>query len=222
MAMPANPKERLRVWLAVATVLSLGVGLVPSSGLTHWTWQALGGEQSLSLDLFAYLTLLAIGLLLALSAPRRSGLIVGELRPHWWKVIIVCAIPVILMLLDDTPKQGDSPFAQQSYTMWLLSPMAQDLIFIGFLYGQLEQAKPGTLHPKLPISWALAFTAFFFAIFHLPNLAAGMSPGFMLFQLAYTGVGLLVVGLSRQWTGSILYAVLAHTLVNFLAWYTVT
>ena len=37
-------------------------------------------------------------------------------------------------------------------------------------------------------------------------------------QLLYSAAGLVLVGLSRQWTGSILYATLTHSAVNAVAW----
>lgn len=216
----SQASESRWVWLAVATILSLSAGIIPSSGFTVYLWNVMGGEQSMSLNLFAYLSLLFIGVVLALSSPRQSGLVVGEIAAHWWKVLIVCMIPIVIMLLED-PSQGENPFSGQSYTMWLISPLAQDLIFIGFLYGQLDRVLPGHVHRRVPVTRALLLTAFFFAIFHLPNLAAGMSPDFMVFQLLYTGIGLLIVGLSRQWTGSMLYTTLTHTAVNFLSWFMV-
>jgi hypothetical protein len=157
-----------------------------------------------------------MGVLLAGSSLRQSGLIIGDIKDNWLRVLIVCAIPLLLVALDDS----ETPFGDESYTMWLISPVAQDLIFIGFLYGQLDRVLPGMVHRRVPLSRALVLTSFFFAIFHLPNLAAGIDPGFMLFQLAYTGIGLLIIGLSRQWTGSMLYVMLTHTVVNFIPWAT--
>jgi membrane protease YdiL (CAAX protease family) len=45
-----------------------------------------------------------------------------------------------------------------------------------------------------------------------------MSPAFLAFQLLYTSAGFVLTGLSRQWTGSLLYATLSHSGVNFIAW----
>lgn len=210
-----TPSASPAVWLAVALVLTFAAGVLPSSGIMVWTWQnVFGGEATLSLNLFAYLSLLAMGVLLAGSSLRQSGLIIGDIRNNWLRVLIVCGIPLLLVAFDDS----ETPFSDESYTMWLISPVAQDLIFIGFLYGQLERVFPGMVHRRVPLSRSLVLTSFFFAIFHLPNLAAGIDPSFMAFQLAYTGIGLLIVGLSRQWTGSILYVTLTHTIVNFLPW----
>jgi membrane protease YdiL (CAAX protease family) len=42
--------------------------------------------------------------------------------------------------------------------------------------------------------------------------------GFVAFQMFYTFLLLLLIGLSRQWTGSILYVTAAHTAINLIAW----
>ena len=55
---------------------------------------------------------------------------------------------------------------------------------------------------------------------YLPNLLSTMSPGYVAFQLSYVFVGCVLVGLSRQWTGTIIYATLSHMAVNYIAWST--
>lgn len=47
-----------------------------------------------------------------------------------------------------------------------------------------------------------------------------MPAAYVLFQLFYTGVLGIIPGLSRQWTGSIYYAVVTHSAINFIAWHT--
>jgi membrane protease YdiL (CAAX protease family) len=103
--------------------------------------------------------------------------------------------------------------------MWLVSPLAQDLIFMGWLYGRLDRAFPAYVHEALRIRRAVPLGGAFFAAWHLQNLAGGMSSGFVAFQLAYTATGYVVTGLSRQWTGSMLYATASHSAVNFIAWW---
>ena len=90
--------------------------------------------------------------------------------------------------------------------MWLISPAAQDLVFVGFLYGRFEKLFPTDVHARLPIRWALVITALYFAAWHLPNFGA-MNPWYVLFQLVYVIFGCIVMGLSRQWTGSVIYCV---------------
>src|SRR4051794_37116546 len=55
-------------------------------------------------------------LLLTLPTPRRTGLTPGNIRPHWWKVLIICAIPILLtaIIYPLTSK----PFKNVSIGMW--------------------------------------------------------------------------------------------------------
>lgn len=162
---------------------------------------------------------LLLGLLLVLPAPRRYGLVIGDIRRHWKGVLLVCGGPVLLTALV-YPRLPVRPFEGASSSMWALSPLAQDLIFIGWMYGFLERRLPPRVHRRIPVTGALLAGAIFFAAWHLPNLAGRMPTGYVLFQLAYTAAGYLVVGLSRQWTGSLLYATLAHSAGNAIAWAT--
>jgi len=195
--------------LVLALVVTIAARAIPA-------WSFLVDRRTeLPAEIVHDLVLLAMGLCLALSAPRRSGLCVGTIREHWRGVLLVCALPVLVTAVV-YPNLAERPFGTSSWSMWAISPLAQDLIFVGFLYGWFERAFAG----GKGISRALLLTALFFALWHLPNLGRGMSPGFVAFQMVYTAVGLLVVGLSRQWTGSILYAVATHTAVNAIAWLT--
>ncbi len=164
------------------------------------------------------LVLLALGLALTLPAPRRQGLRIGSIRAHWKGVLLVCGLPVLLAALV-YPQLHERPFAGASAEMWLLSPLAQDLVFMGFVYGRLEVAFPAYVLPRLRVRRALLAGAVCFATWHLPNLLSSMSTGWLVFQLGYTAAGFVLTGLSRQWTGSIAYVTLSHMAVNFVAWY---
>ena len=163
------------------------------------------------------LVLLVFGLLLTIPTWKMSGLRIGTIRQHWRAVLIVCGIPVLLTALV-YPQLGERPFARAGAEMWLISPLAQDLVFMGFTYGILESAFPKYVHPRVPVRRALLIGAVAFAAWHLPNLFSAMSPAFLAFQLLYTSAGFVLTGLSRQWTGSMLYATLSHSGVNFIAW----
>ena len=217
-AKPRGDGASLLMWLAVALVITFAARAIPSWYLLGRFWQdQLGGEATLPYGRFHSLVLLALGGCLALSAPRASGLRIGTLRRHWRGVLLVCGVPIALTALV-YPNLSERPFAGADWSMWAISPLAQDLVFMGFLYGQFERVCPGKVHRRLPPNRALLLTALFFALWHVPNLAS-MSVGYVAFQLAYTSTGLIVVGLSRQWTGSILYGTLVHSAVNLIAWW---
>ncbi len=61
--------------------------------------------------------------------------------------------------------------------------------------------------------------ALFFSLHHCPGLLSpSVSVQYIAFQLVYTFLGMLLVGLARQWTGSILYGAVTHMAVNLIAW----
>ncbi len=159
---------------------------------------------------------LVFGLGLTLPAPRRSGLVVGRLREHWRGVLLVCGGPLALTALV-YPLLDTGAFEGWSSSMWTISPLAQDLVFFGFVYRVLDAAWSGRVVARLPVEWPLFLTALIFAAWHIPNFVA-MPPGFVAFQLLYVLLGALVIGLARQWTGSLVYGWITHTAANAIAW----
>lgn len=131
------------------------------------------------------------------------------------QILGICALPVVLTAI--IYPFTSQPFAGGHIGVWLISPIAQDLLFTGYLYGLLEAAFPGTVGKRLRINRAVFLTAVFFSLWHVPNLA-GIPVPYVLFQLVYTLVGGAWVLLARQLTGSILPGIATHMAVNFLAW----
>jgi len=201
--------------LAVALVVTFAARAIPEWHLLAQAWSR-WLRSDVAYPLFVDLVLLAMGLLLTLPHPRRSALTLGRVRPHWRGVLFCCGVPIALTAII-YPQMPQQPFAHAHWTVWAVSPLAQDLVFLGFLYAYLAPAFPGPVHRRVPIDRALVLTACCFALWHVPNLGGGISGGYVAFQVAYTFVGLVVVGLSRQWTGSILYATLTHSIVNAIA-----
>jgi membrane protease YdiL (CAAX protease family) len=207
-------------WLVLALVVTLAARAIPTWYVLERIWKhQLGGEARLSYALFHDLVLLTLGLGLALSAPSLSGLRVGAVREHWRGVLFVCSVPILLTAIV-YPNLPERPFAERSWSMWAISPLAQDLVFMAFLYGQLERTFPGCVHPRMALSWALILTAMFFALWHVPDFFSDISGGYVAFQLIYTALGFVLVGLSRQWTRSVLYATITHAAVNAIVWST--
>jgi membrane protease YdiL (CAAX protease family) len=196
---------------------------ISASSFLRWrffeqAWvQDVFGLKALPWHWYVSLLFLALGLLLTLPTWRRSGLGPGRIGSHWKRVLLVCGSAVLATALV-YPQLPTRPWADSPITMWLISPLAQSIFFIGYLYGRLEHAFPGFVHPRLPLTRALGLTVLFFAFWHLPNVFS-LPLGYFLFQLFYTSVLQLIPWLSRQWTGSIWYAVLTHSAINFIAWY---
>lgn len=202
--------------LALALALTITAHVFRDWYVFHHLW-ALTSLELIPWHWYLGLLFLGLGLLLALSTPAKSGLRIGAVRQHWRAVLLVCGGSVLITALV-YPQLPVRPWTNQPVTMWLISPLAQQLIFAGYLYGRLEGAFPGHIHPRVRISKALVLVGIFFAAFHLPNFLL-LPRGYVLFQLFYTGVLGVVPGLARQWTGSIYYGVLTHSAINFIAWY---
>ncbi len=204
-----------------AAELGLGLALVAAShAVPTWVldWalaSAPGPVRAVGYGNAHDLVSLALGALLALPAARASGLVLGARPPL--RAVLVAAAPVVATLLV-YPNLPTRPFAGQRVGMWAISPMAQDLLFVGYLYGRFDALAPTPQSRRSP-GPALWVTAALFAAWHLPNFR-NMPSSYVTFQLAYTFAGLIVTGLSRQWTGSALYAMATHVLVNFVAWMT--
>jgi hypothetical protein len=161
--------------------------------------------------------LLLFGLMLALPRPKASGLCLGNIRDHWQKVLVIIGGPLLLTALV-YPQLNYRPFAQADATIWLISPAAQDLIFGGTVYRILRPHFSSYIHPRVPIEWVLPVGGLFFAGWHIQNFAY-MSAEYVCFQLLYTWAAYTFVGLTRQWTGSLLYVTIAHMTGNFIVWF---
>ncbi len=204
--------------LVLALVLTITISLLPRWRVFEQAWvQDFASLKSLSWEWYVNILFVAVGLLLTLPTWHRSGLRVGSIREHWPAVLLVCGGSVLATALI-YPQLQVRPWANASTTMWTLSPLGQQLLFFGYLYGRLEQSFPGNLHPRIPLARALLLTVGLFALWHTPNFFS-LPSAYVLFQLFYTSVLAIIPGLSRQWTGSIYYALLTHSGVNFIAWY---
>ena len=166
-------------------------------------------------DLFNLIAL-CFAIVLSIGTPLRSGLKLGQIRLHW-KAVLVITLTQWAIVAAVYPNSPSRPFSGGPVGMWLISPAAQELVFTGFLYGLLATRWPQRVHPRVPIDIALVITAGFFAAWHLVNLRT-ISPGFVMFQLCYVFVLTCFSGMTRVLTGSVIYCVLIHIGVNFIAW----
>lgn len=154
-------------------------------------------------------------LLLCLGSARRSGLRIGSWKGHTWRVIGICTVPVAV-------NAAFYPFSPQHWTggpvgAWLISPVAQDLLFAAYLFGLLAETFPGRVHPRLPLTKAALLTATLFALWHTQNLES-LSPVYVLYQMSITFLFLAWTLFARQMTGSVLPVILTHMAANFVAW----
>ncbi|MBN2583275.1 MAG: CPBP family intramembrane metalloprotease [Planctomycetes bacterium] len=214
---PPCDRPRLAEELCLALIITAAFLAVPTwfaSILRYLSPDTVGTAAAYSTwcDLFSLL----FGLILVAGSWRRSGLRFGSVRRHWRGVLLVCGIPIVATAVV-YPLLPERPFADAPMTMWLVSPLAQDLVFSGYLYGRFGLVSDSYVHPRVRIRLALVLAAVFFSLHHLPGLLS-LSVGYVAFQLTYTFLGLLLVGLSRQWTGSLFYITATHMAVNLIAY----
>ena len=203
-------------WLCLAFVITFAFHRLPLwAAALSWpymteSWQRIGFSN------FYDLSTLLFACLLVMSCPMRSGLCVGEIRANLWRTLLVCTVPVAVTAIV-YPFLPEQPFSGGPIGTWLISPLAQDMVFVGYLYGRFEMVFPSYVHRRVHIRWALVITALFFSAWHLPNFQ-WLDASFVVFQLCYTFVGCILTGLSRQWTGSIFYVTITHMAANFITW----
>ena len=110
---------------------------------------------------------------------------------------------------------GDAPYAED-YIAELRDVDDPRIVFTGYLYGHFERVMPGNVHRRLPIRWALVVTALFFGLCHGANFLS-VPADWVILQMVWAFVVMLIYGLSRQWTGSILYCIGIHMIINYLS-----
>jgi membrane protease YdiL (CAAX protease family) len=208
--------------LALATFLALTVWCLPDTlgGWLLFSFTAdplqLIRDYPWAPQYVSYLTGIFFGLLLVAPTPRRHGLRIGSIRQAWVPVLGACLLVVAAWWLV-VAAFGLSLFPRSTAAIWLLSPLAQDLVFVGFLYTRFDEAFSGDVSPRLPIRRAVLLASVFFGLYHVPNVVTGGIVWLAL--LPITMLFFICQALMRQWTGSLLYATVAHSGVNFVSWW---
>jgi membrane protease YdiL (CAAX protease family) len=214
---PPDSSER-RAWLVASIVIALAYA--PLTSELYWlTWNNSPDRWRDAIDQLNWYGAaeLVFSFLLALSTPRASGLGLGT---PWQNgkglAALMIAPPLIAAIV--IPQLPERPFSGQGVATWFLSPLAQELVFFGFLFGCIQPSFPETVSVRLRVSWGIVITALCFSLSHVWGFeSAKITAGYVGFQLAYTFVGGLVHGLIRQLSGSVWYGVLVHMAVNWIA-----
>lgn len=203
------------------TILLAIVLVAAYHGIQHWVFRVLLPTRAVydhwgrtGWEIGWDLSGLAAPLLLTISAAGRSGLRLGDWS-RWRRVLIAALLPVLatatICPFTSNPFRGGWP------GMWIISPLSQELMFSGYLYGLIAAAFPGVMCRRYPIPWVLPITAALFVLWHTPNFLS-IPAAFAGFQLFYTFLGGMCFLLARRWTGSILPGVASHMAANFCAW----
>lgn len=108
------------------------------------------------------------------------------------------------------------PFFGESASIYLCTPLFEELMFRGFIFAVLADAFPRTLAVgRLRFSTATLISAVAFGLWHLGGLNWPEN-GFILFQVFYTSIAGFLFALIRERTGSLYAPWFVHFLVN--AW----
>lgn len=190
---------------------------------SHEKFALLGIEGSVAIN--AMKLLLAV--LLAGAAFRSSGLTLGH-KLSWQRHGIFVALWWLLpplLVLTVYPNFTTRPFHGASWSFWLLAPLAEELLFSGFIYGRMAGifGKPAQ-NWRGAFSPTLLITAFLAALYFWPFLRNADNTGkigeigvsYAQFQMLYVFLFNLWMLNIRRWTGSIWPGVLNHILVNVL------
>ncbi|HKQ50689.1 MAG TPA: CPBP family intramembrane glutamic endopeptidase [Phycisphaerae bacterium] len=210
---------RFRRWetLALALALTASWHAIPSwllgSYLPARSWYDRWGIEGYSAirDCIASV----MPLLLCFSTPVRSGLVIGQWKGCSIRVLVICLVPIILTAI--VYPLTSAPFKGQPHSMWTISPLAQDALFTGYLYGLISERFSGKIRIGLSVPIAVFITAAFFSLWHVPNFQ-GIGAAYVAFQLIYVFIGGAWTLMARVMTGSMIPGVLVHMAVNFIAW----
>lgn len=161
---------------------------------------------------------LVFGLLLVASHPVRSGITLGT-RQHRSKALAVAAVIIGGVLTYRFALEGNA-FDDWStnWSIWAISPVAQELVFSGFILGFLNEYFPRWWHTSIPLTGAVVISALLFGMWHfIPDLIfTDREMDWLIFRQAYTAIPWMLYAMTRLWTGTILYAVIMHIAVNFI------
>jgi len=161
---------------------------------------------------------LGFGIVLVATSPTRSGITLGT-KQHRTKAVAICVLVIGSVLAYRYLLDGDAFDTWNTrWSIWAISPIAQELVFSGFILGLLVVHFPQWWHKSIPISWAVVMSALLFGMWHfIPDfIFEGRELDYILFRLAYTAGGWTLYAMTRLWTGTIIYAAIMHTAVNFI------
>lgn len=219
-----DSRARERVYkLVLALVVTFGLVALP----IYWLHRLIGLERLVGPpNAHAYMLLLA-GIALTCYNPEAFGVTLGRHRRAWWLYAIGFGFLVIYVplfkLLD--------PFYQPLPSfigMFMIAPLAEELIFRGFLFAVLvdlaNRPEAGKRYnPRKILTAPVIWNAILFGLWHLGPLYRAAYEGTTadLWQVpvrvVVTGLGGLYLAALREKTGSILGPTLFHMLFNLVA-----
>lgn len=162
-----------------------------------------------------YSTLLLLGFVLTIWSPGAFGLRLGNTLRRRRFVLTMAAILLVPMIVGMLFMR--TPFFGGTRAAYVCVPLAEELLFRGFVFAVLAQAFPRSWSVgSVRVSVAVVVSAIAFGLWHLGGLRLPAN-SFICLQLLYTTLGGLGFGLLRENTGSLWACWTVHFLVNLWA-----
>jgi len=207
------PQWRIALTLLGCVLLAGFLQIVSELACDNLVMRALG-DETLAVSLIKF----TLAILLCLSSRIASGLQIGDRagwKRHWLAVIFIWVLPVIVVAIL-FPALGKPDHTYKSMGFWLVTPIAQQLLFSGYIYGQMQFIFGRPAHTGMrALGAAPLVRSFLFALSFWPLLRAS-EPGPVITQMAYAFLYSLWILNIRRWTDSVWPCVLNHLLVNML------
>jgi membrane protease YdiL (CAAX protease family) len=160
-----------------------------------------------------HLLLLFCGIALCAFHPKAMGVRLGRIRESLGFIALVAALAWALTAIG-VLLVPDHPFQDAPPGMYLLTPVAEELIFRGFAYTALLWAFRGKT-TRYGMSYAVLGSGLLFGLWHI-SMAGTVTWGWVWLQAAYTTLAGIMLGVVRERTNSVVPCVAAHMGSNYI------
>jgi membrane protease YdiL (CAAX protease family) len=207
--------------LRVLWVLALGGAIAVGSLSISRLWGRVRNRKSDSLVTHFAMAGLSVGAISLFSGARWSEFGLGLGSFHWSPTLLLWALPTALLtvmqLVASRGRASDAPHhlspAQTVLRVWIVASIAEELLTRGLLQGFLAPLSGTGFHVGADIvSVPILLAALAFAALHLVLVRVMGAKAAAVIALAFL-LG-CVAGVYRQTTGSLIPAVIVHTLFN--------
>ena len=144
--------------------------------------------------------------------------------PYLKILLLVLVVSLVSnIIISFFPMDGPGHFAMEFETWqliiatWFIAPISEEFLMRGLLQSYLNALKKYSFKLlKIKISLPVVIGAFYFSLIHLPLLFMGMGLTLGIFILISCFTTGLIAGYYRESSGSLLPAILIHSLANII------
>lgn len=200
--------------LGLSALIYLGYVLIVTAPRLEWFADLQFNWQGKILALIAMIVLIVLwrGL---------SWKNIGFTKPKpgtWWRLgVTSLAIVLVWTVIAGAPETPSlMPNAETILFQAFIPSLDEELIWRGILWVLIAQAFPATRRFS-GYGWSLLITTALFAVGHMINIQSGFVLSFAVVPLITTGIAGFVLGWIRARSGSIIPAMILHTVLNLSA-----